>query len=85
MRKKLQSTDTLIFESGQGLLPGRNHTVYSPYVTASDTGLRNPCRFLARFRLNLDEVVYVSRTYITRHGAGPLPNECPKTVLGDLS
>lgn len=62
----------------------RNHAVYAPYVTASDTGLTNPCRFLARFRLKLDEVVYVSHTYITRHGAEPLPNECFKTMLGDL-
>lgn len=84
LQTKLRSTDTLIFESGQGLLLDRNHGVYAPYVTASDTGLTNPCRFLARFRLHLDEVVYVSRTYITRHGAGPLPNECPKTMLGDL-
>lgn len=84
LQKKLRSTDTLIFESGQGLLLDRNHPVYSPYVTASDTGLTSPCRFLARFRLHLDEAVYVSRTYITRHGAGPLPNECPKAMLGNL-
>lgn len=84
LQKKLRSTDTLIFESGQGLLLDRNHPVYAPYVTASDTGLTNPGRFLARFRLHLDEAVYVSRTYITRHGAGPLSNECPKTMLGNL-
>lgn len=82
--KKLQHTDTLIFEAGQGLLLDRNHAAYAPYVTASDTGLTNPCRFLAHFRLHLDEVVYVSRAYITRHGPGPLPNECPKTMLGNL-
>lgn len=85
LRKKLRSTDTLLFESGQGLLLDRNHTVYAPYVTASDTGLTNPCRFLAHFELKLDEAVYVSRTYITRHGAGPLPNECPEAMLGHLS
>lgn len=84
LRKKLRGTDTLIFESGQGLLLDRNHAAYAPYVTASDTGLTNPGRFLARFQLKLDEAVYVSRTYITRHGAGPLPNECPKTMLGNL-
>lgn len=84
LRKKLRSTDTLIFEAGQGLLLDRNNAVYAPYVTASDTGLTNPCRFLAHFRLHLDEVAYVSHAYITRHGAGPLPNECPKTMLGNL-
>jgi adenylosuccinate synthase len=82
--EKLQSIDTLIFEAGQGLLLDRNHGVYAPYVTASDTGLANPCRFLSCLDLKLDEVVYVSRTYVTRHGAGPLPNECPKEMIGDL-
>lgn len=84
LQKKLQSTDTLIFEAGQGLLLDRNHAIYAPYVTASDTGLTNPCRFLSCLGLKLDEVVYVSRAYITRHGAGPLPNECPKAALGNL-
>ena len=85
LRRKLQSTDTLIFEAGQGLLLDRNNAIYAPYVTASDTGLTNPCRFLSRLGSKLDEVVYVSRTYVTRHGAGPLPNECPQMVLGDLT
>ncbi len=85
LKKKFQSTDTLIFETGQGLLLDRNHAIYAPHVTASDTGLTNPCKFLSRFGLELNEVVYVSRTYITRHGAGPLPNECPKATLGNLS
>ena len=85
LQKKLQSTDTLIFEAGQGLLLDRNNTIYAPYVTASNTGLTNPCRFLSRLGLNLNEVVYVSRAYITRHGAGPLPNECSKAMLGNLS
>lgn len=84
LQKKLQSTDTLIFEGGQGLLLDRNQAKYAPYVTASDTGLTNPCRFLGHFRLHLDEVVYVSRSYMTRHGPGPLPNECSKTMLGTL-
>lgn len=84
LREKLQHTDTLIFETGQGLLLDRNNGVYSPYVTASDTGLTNPCQFLSRLGLTLDEVVYVSRTYVTRHGAGPLPNECSPRSLGNL-
>lgn len=85
LQRKLQSTDTLIFEAGQGLLLDRNNVIYAPHVTASDTGLTNPCRFLSRLGSKLDEVVYMSRTYVTRHGAGPLPNECPKAALGDLT
>lgn len=74
--------DTLIFESGQGLLLDRNNTEYAPHVTASDTGLDNPCRFLAQLGRTLDEVIYVSRTYVTRHGAGKLPCECSSKELG---
>jgi adenylosuccinate synthase len=47
-----------------------------PHVTRSKTGLVNVL-FLAR-RLGLERlrVTYVSRTYLTRHGAGPLAGEC---------
>ena len=82
--EKLKSTDTLIFETGQGLLLDRNHGDYAPYVTASDTGLKNPNCFLSRVGIGLDEAVYVSRSYVTRHGAGPLPNECPRETLGEI-
>lgn len=84
LREKLRSIDTLIFEAGQGLLLDRNNEVFSPHVTASDTGLKNPCRFMGRIGAALDEVVYVSRTYVTRHGPGPLPNECPRELLGHI-
>lgn len=84
LREKLRRTDTLIFETGQGLLLDRNNTDYAPHVTASDTGLTNPCDFLRRLGLKLDEAVYVSRTYVTRHGAGPLPNECSRDALGSI-
>ena len=29
-------------------------------------------------------MIYVSRTYVTRHGAGMLRCECPKEQLGDI-
>ncbi len=80
----LENTDTLIFESGQGLLLDRNNTEYAPHVTASDTGLKRPCAFLRRMGYVLDEAVYVSRTYVTRHGAGTLYFECDRTALGNV-
>ena len=84
LREILAGTDLLIFESGQGLLLDRDNEVYAPHVTASSTGLVNPCAFLEQLRAPLDEVIYVSRAYVTRHGAGPLPCECPKEELGDI-
>ena len=74
--------EQIIFESGQGLLLDGENKEYAPHVTASRTGLYNPCRILGKNRLKLNEAVYVSRTYLTRHGAGPLPNECLKEELG---
>ena len=66
--------DYLIFEGGQGL---KLDMVYGdfPHVTRSRTGLYNAKSFCSRHNLSLDEVIYVTRAYTTRHGAGPLKNE----------
>ncbi len=74
--------DCVIFENGQGLLLDSENEMYSPHVTASRTGLTNPCEFLRSIHGELDEVVYVTRSYVTRHGAGPLPHECDPSALG---
>lgn len=84
LKNILKDVDTLIFETGQGLLLDRNNEYYAPHVTASDTGIKNPCEFLKRLDLSLHEAVYVSRTYVTRHGAGMLHHECDKDKLGDI-
>ena len=46
-----------------------------PNVTASRTGIINPVRILSDYGMKLDKACYVSRTYITKHGAGRLANE----------
>lgn len=80
----LSTYQSVIFENGQGLLLDAENETYAPHVTASRTGLTNPCLFLQRYGQRLDEVVYVTRSYVTRHGAGPLPNECTAAELGIL-
>lgn len=82
VKELFDSYEEVIFESGQGLLLDTDNEKYSPHVTASKTGLANPCALLKRIGYCLDEVVYVTRSYVTRHGAGPLPNECDKRELG---
>ena len=74
--------DRLIFETGQGLLLDSENTEYAPHVTGSRTGLTNPAAFVKRFGLRIDEVVYVTRSYVTRHGAGLLKHECSRQDLG---
>lgn len=78
----LNRYEKVIFENGQGLLLDSENDRYAPHVTASRTGLTNPCRFLQRFGFSLQEVIYVTRSYVTRHGAGDLPNECSCAELG---
>ncbi len=80
----LNRYENVIFESGQGLLLDAENTRYAPHVTGSRTGLTNPAAFLDRYGLKIDEVIYVTRSYVTRHGAGELPFECEKKALGDL-
>ncbi len=82
MSEFLCGYDRVIFENGQGLLLDSENEEYAPHVTASRTGLHNPCAFLKRYDLSLDEVIYVTRSYVTRHGAGPLPYECRAEDLG---
>ena len=74
--------ENVIFENGQGLLLDSENSFYSPHVTASRTGLTNPCKILQRMGEKLDAVFYVTRSYVTRHGAGYLPGECTAAELG---
>ena len=53
-------------------------------MSASKTGLVNPLQFLKTCDLEPDEVVYVVRSYLTRHGAGPLPFQCRAEELGNI-
>lgn len=68
----------LIFEGAQGLLLDQDMKDYWPHVTSSKTGLHNIMMLMKEAR-NDDRVIpiYVTRTYVTRHGAGPLPHEIP--------
>ena len=83
-RAFLKKYDDIIFESGQGLMLDPVISPFSPHVTASRTGLHNPMKILSENGLMLNEAVYVTRSYVTRHGAGPLPYECDKDKLGNI-
>lgn len=70
------SFEAVIFEGAQGLFLDETHRFF-PYVTRSRTGLHNVVRLLGEAGLDglRLEVVYVTRTYLTRHGPGPFPTE----------
>lgn len=72
-----------VFEGAQGLLLDQDNKEFFPHLTRSHTGMHN-VRILCQ-QGGFDEITpyYVSRTYLTRHGAGPLPGEDPKMVFED--
>ena len=80
-RKWLEGFQHLIFETGQGLLLDQDYEAYAPHLTSSKTGIHNPAIFLEKRCLSLDEAIYVTRPYVTRHGNGPLPCEVDRSEL----
>ena len=80
-RKWLEEFQHLIFETGQGLLLDQDYEAYAPHLTSSKTGIHNPAIFLEKRGLFLDEAIYVTRPYVTRHGNGPLPCEVERSEL----
>lgn len=64
----------IVFEGAQGLLLDQTLGDF-PHVTRSYTGLPNIVDLAGDLGLPSIEVFYAMRTYITRHGAGPLAGE----------
>ena len=79
--KWLEEFQNLIFETGQGLLLDQDYEAYAPHLTSSKTGIHNSAIFLEKRGLFLDEAIYVTRPYVTRHGNGPLPCEVDPSEL----
>lgn len=80
----LESYDSLVFEGAQGLLLDQNNKSGFPHLTPSNTGADNPVKIMEQLDLsniNIIEACYVTRTYLTRHGAGYLENECRKEEI----
>lgn len=81
-RPILNTYDTVVFESGQGLLLDENMTFYGDNTTPSNTGIHNACK---RINTQFDEAnvefCYVTRTYMTRHGVGRFVTECDKANI----
>jgi adenylosuccinate synthase len=78
-----------LFEGTQGLLLDQDNQAMFPHVTRGHTGLKNVRELCARMGVgqmqSIDQIeaYYVTRTYLTRHGAGPLPGEDPALRFDD--
>lgn len=74
----MESYHTVIYETAQGLLLDKMNMEYFPHLTPSYTGAVNPAEYLKPYKDVKKEIIYVTRTYMTRHGAGMFKTECKK-------
>lgn len=82
----IKSFNTVVFEGAQGLMLDMDNEEYMPHLTPSHTGLDNIVASLKDIVSEDDEfnIIYVTRSYKTRHGNGRLDYEVTKTNLGEL-
>lgn len=72
----LKRFENVVFEGAQGLLLDQNNEEFYPHVTTSNTGIKNVMDILQKYNFEGNaNIFYMSRCYITKHGAGPMPNE----------
>lgn len=79
----LEDYEHLVFEGAQGLLLDEYHKWF-PHVTRSKTGVHNAVSILKNIHIESADVYYVTRTYLTRHGAGPLPYEYGEQIYSNI-
>jgi adenylosuccinate synthase len=75
---------SIVFEGAQGLLLDMDRGIKFPNVTRSNTGLKNVLALAADVGIERLDVIYMTRAYLTRHGAGPLLNEVPRLGFADV-
>lgn len=71
--------DYHVFENGQGL--GLDKDVKNDWHTTSKTGIYNPYEMIKDKNDFNAEVCYVTRSYLTRHGKGPLEEAVQKAEI----
>lgn len=76
----------VVFEGAQGLLLDMNNAEYMPHLTPSNTGIKNPAEIITDYCKDYNKHVntvccYVTRSYMTRHGAGRFDTECKKELI----
>ena len=70
----IKKGDNILFEGAQGSLLDIDHGTY-PYVTSSSTVAGGVCTGVGLGPRFIDEVIGISKAYVTRVGEGPFPTE----------
>lgn len=74
----------IVFEGAQGLLLDQHFGTF-PHVTRSNTGLMNIDKLAKLNHITSLDMYYVTRCYLTRHGAGPLENELTEPPVANFA
>lgn len=73
-KRALGEGKNVLFEGAQGLMLDLDHGTY-PYVTSSNTVAGAVCAGAGVGPRDIDEIIGVTKAYVTRVGAGPFPTE----------
>lgn len=79
MHRALKAEKQILFEGAQGAMLDIDFGTY-PYVTSSNTTVGAICTGLGVGVKAIDEVLGVTKAYVTRVGAGPFPTEMPAEI-----
>ncbi|MDO3378682.1 adenylosuccinate synthase [Geoalkalibacter halelectricus] len=81
INESIRGGRNVLFEGAQGSLLDIDHGTY-PYVTSSSTIAGGACTGTGIGPRFIDEVIGISKAYVTRVGEGPFPTEL-KDEMGD--
>lgn len=74
LNQSIEAKHNVLFEGAQGSLLDVDHGTY-PYVTSSSTVAGGACTGTGVGPRFIDEVIGISKAYVTRVGEGPFPTE----------
>ncbi|MDD3718479.1 MAG: adenylosuccinate synthase [Actinomycetota bacterium] len=74
IKRALRDGQHVLFEGAQGLMLDLDHGTY-PFVTSSNTVAGAACTGAGVGPRDIDEIIGVTKAYVTRVGAGPFPTE----------
>lgn len=80
-KELFKNYSNIVFEGAQGLRLSEDNKSEGNHTTASLTGSKIPMERIKDLNYDSCEVVYITRSYITRHGAGILEDECDKSEI----
>ncbi|WP_287152614.1 adenylosuccinate synthase [Candidatus Solincola tengchongensis] len=74
IKEALREGKNVLFEGAQGLMLDLDHGTY-PYVTSSNTVAGAVCAGAGIGPRDIEEIIGVTKAYVTRVGSGPFPTE----------